>query len=114
MYLETINTCNYIYPSHCQTQDIYRIVDNVNFHIEMYVFFWRLEMLAANQNFWYLSRYRPCFSVHKGQIWGVDYAVLNSYETISRGYENDIVEAQQLMSELWHEIINLSVFFNEL
>jgi hypothetical protein len=39
---------------------------------------------------------------------------LNSYETISRSYENDIVEAQQLMSECWHEIINLPVFFNEM
>jgi hypothetical protein len=40
---------------------------------------------------------------------------LNSYEkTTTRDYENGIVEAQQLMSERWHEIINLPLSLNEL
>ena len=40
---------------------------------------------------------------------------LNSYEkTTTRDYENGIVEAQLLMSERWHEIINLPLSLNEL
>lgn len=39
----------------------------------------------------------------------------NSYEkTNSREYENSIVEAQQLMSERWHDIINLPTSLKEI
>lgn len=51
-----------------------------------------------------------CLEIQAGHVSTV---ALNE-KASTRDYENGIVEAQQLLSERWHEIINLPLSLNEL